>query len=75
MRFIKIRFRQFLKEVVMIGNEKRGRPTENPKPFQMTIRYGEECKHVIEAYCKQENVKKMEMVRRGILRMKDDLVD
>lgn len=50
-----------------------GRPTDNPKPYQLTVKYDEECKQILEEYCMQENVKKMEAVRRGIKRLKPDL--
>ena len=56
-----------------MGSKKMGRPTDNPKPYQMTLKYDEECKNILEAYCQQENVVKMEAVRRGIKKLKDDL--
>ncbi len=50
-----------------------GRPTDNPKPYRMAVKYDEECRQILEAYCKQENVNKMEAARRGIKKLKDDL--
>mgnify|MGYP000920150780 FL=1 len=50
-----------------------GRPTDNPKPHQMTVKFDDECKDIIEKYSKQENVSKMETVRRGVKKLKDDL--
>ena len=50
-----------------------GRPTENPKPYQLTVKYDEECKQILAEYCAQEKVKKMEAVRRGIKKLKNDL--
>jgi len=50
-----------------------GRPTENPKPYRMAVKYDEECKEILEAYCLQENVNKMEAARRGIKKLKNDL--
>ena len=39
---------------------KRGPKTDNPKKYRMAVKYDEECKNILEAYCKQENVNKME---------------
>ena len=50
-----------------------GRPTDNPKPYQMTIKFDAESKEILEAYCKQENVSKMEATRRGVKKLKDDI--
>lgn len=60
-------------EVMILGAKKMGRPTDNPKPYRMTVKYDEECKQILEAYCEQENVNKMEAGRRGIKKLKDDL--
>lgn len=50
-----------------------GRPTNNPKPHQMTIKFDDECKEIIDGYSQQESVSKMEAVRRGVKKLKDDL--
>lgn len=50
-----------------------GRPTDNPKPYHMTVKYDEECKEILEQYCAQKNVPRMEAARRGIKKLKDDL--
>lgn len=56
-----------------MGEKKRGRPTDNPKPYRLSVKYDEECKEILEKYCKQENVNKMQAARRGIKKLKDDL--
>ena len=56
-----------------MGVKKMGRPTDNPKPYQMTVKYDEECKEILERYCEQEKVSRMEAARRGIKRLKGDL--
>ena len=56
-----------------MGDNKMGRPTNNPKPYRMAVKYDEECKQILEKYCEQENVNKMEAARRGIKKLKDDL--
>lgn len=50
-----------------------GRPTNNPKPYQITARIDEDCKKILDSYCKQENVKQMEAVRRGIKKLESDI--
>lgn len=56
-----------------MGTKKMGRPTDNPKPHQLTVKFDDACKDIIEKYCKQENVSKMEAVRRGVKKLEDDL--
>ncbi len=47
-----------------------GRPTDNPKPYHMSVKCDEECKQILERYCAQENVPRMEAIRRGIKLLK-----
>jgi len=53
--------------------KKMGRPTDNPKGNPVHARLDEEATRILEAYCKQEKVSKMEAIRRGIKKLKDDL--
>ncbi|MFT3950493.1 MAG: hypothetical protein QM689_00670 [Oscillospiraceae bacterium] len=39
----------------------------------MTIKFDHDCKEILDAYCAQENVSKMEATRRGVKKLKDDL--
>lgn len=50
-----------------------GRPTDNPKPYKITVRIDENSKNILTEYCKQENVNQMEAVRRGIKKLEDDI--
>jgi len=50
-----------------------GRPTDNPKAHQMTVKFDDECIKILEIYSEQENVPKTEAVRRGVMKLKDDL--
>lgn len=59
--------------VKLAEGKKRGPKTDNPKPYRMAVKYDEKCKQILEAYCKQENVPKMEAARRGIMKLEDDL--
>lgn len=52
---------------------KTGRPTDNPKPYKITVRLDEKSKQVLSEYCKQKNVNQMEAVRRGILKLEPEL--
>ena len=56
-----------------MGTKKMGRPTDNPKPYQMTVKYDEECKQIMESYCEEKKVSRMEAVRRGVKKLKDEL--
>jgi len=53
--------------------KKIGRPTDNPKPYKITVRIDEESKTILDEYCSKEKVNQMEAVRRGIKKLKDDL--
>lgn len=50
-----------------------GRPTDNPKTFRVNARIDEMCEKILEKYCKQENISKMEAVRRGIKKLEADI--
>ncbi len=56
-----------------MSDKKRGRPTENPKPYRVTARLDEASKRVLDAYCSQEKISKMEGVRRGVIKLELDL--
>lgn len=53
--------------------KKMGRPTDNPKPYKLTVRLDEEAMQILNEYTKQENVKQMEAIRRGIKKLKSDI--
>lgn len=50
-----------------------GRPTDNPKPYKVTVRLDEQSKSTLEIYCKQEGVERGEAVRRGIKKLEADI--
>ena len=52
---------------------KRGRPTDNPKPYKIAVKLDQQSKNIIDAYCEQEDVSVMEAARRGIKRLEPDL--
>lgn len=53
--------------------KKMGRPTDNPKPYKITVRIDAQCKSILSKYCDQYAVNQMEAVRRGISKLQDDL--
>lgn len=52
---------------------KRGRPTDNPKPYRIAVKMDEETRFILTKYCEQENINQMEAARRGIRKLADDL--
>lgn len=50
-----------------------GRPTDNPKPYKITVRLDEEAEATLNIYCKQEGIERGEAVRRGIKKLEDDI--
>ena len=50
-----------------------GRPTDNPKPFKITVRLDQESEKIMNEYCEQENIERGEAVRRGLKKLKDDI--
>ncbi len=52
---------------------KMGRPTDNPKPYKITVRLDEQCKSILDKYSKKNSVHKTEAVRLGIKKLEQDL--
>jgi len=50
-----------------------GRPTENPKPYKITVRLDEQAEQTLQAYCEQKGVERGEAVRRGIKKLEDEI--
>ena len=50
-----------------------GSPTDNPKGTSTHVRLDKESKEILDTYCEQENVSKMEAIRRGIKKLKSDI--
>lgn len=53
--------------------KKMGRPTSNPKGTSQHVRLDEKSLEVLAAYSKQEGISRAEAIRRGILKLEDDL--
>jgi metal-responsive CopG/Arc/MetJ family transcriptional regulator len=54
-------------------NAKMGRPTDNPKPERISVRLDEECIEVLNQYCEETKVTRVEAVRQGIKKLKPDI--
>ena len=54
-------------------SSKLGRPTDNPKPFKITVRLDDQAQSTLQRYCEQEQIERGEAVRRGIKKLADDL--
>lgn len=53
--------------------KKMGRPTDNPKTEKITVRLDIEANTTLQKYCQQENVSRVEGIRRGVKKLKEDL--
>lgn len=56
-----------------MAEKKVGRPTSNPKSKPRQVRLDEECKDILDRYCKQESISEAEGIRRGIKKLKPDI--
>ncbi len=64
----------YISEVNLLPEKKKmGRPTDNPKGISTHVRLDAECENILTQYCEQEHVSKMEAIRRGIKKLKDEL--
>lgn len=53
--------------------KKIGRPTDNPKLEKLTVRLDSETSDILAVYCLQESITKAEGLRRGVLKLKEDI--
>lgn len=54
----------------MPEKKKMGRPTNDPKNTQFSIRFDETTLNILDEYCKEENVSRTEGVRRAVRKLK-----
>lgn len=48
-------------------------PAENPKSSPIHVRLDKECLEILEQYCQQEDIKKTEGIRQGIMLLKNKI--
>jgi len=56
-----------------VPNEKRGRPSDNPRLNKLSIRLNDESVQTLAEYCEQKNVTRTEAIERAIGKLKDDI--
>ena len=47
-----------------------GRPTDNPKPIQITVRFDVETLEVLDEYCEEKKVTRAEGTRQAVRKLK-----
>ena len=52
--------------------KKMGRPTDNPKQVQFSIRFDVETLKKLDEYCKKENLTRPEGVRRAVRKLPEN---
>ena len=53
----------------MDDKKKMGRPTNDPKDVKLTVRVSKATNEILEKYCKENNISKVEGVREAINRL------
>lgn len=51
--------------------KKMGRPTDNPKTTQFSVRFDEETLKILDEYCEKENVSRPQGVRIAVRKLKN----
>ncbi|WP_191231051.1 hypothetical protein [Hydrogeniiclostridium mannosilyticum] len=49
--------------------KKMGRPTDNPKPVQLAIRFDQQTLSILDRFCEKEKVSRAEGVRKAVRRL------
>ena len=50
--------------------KKMGRPTDNPKPVQLAVRFDSETLQILDDYCQEKQVSRAEGVRQAVKKLK-----
>ena len=50
---------------------KMGRPTENPKTVQFSIRFDEHTLNILDKFCKENNMTRPQGVREAVRKLKE----
>ena len=54
----------------MHEKKKMGRPTDNPKSTQFSVRFDEETLNILDGYCEENSVSRPEGVRIAVRKLK-----
>ncbi|RGD74543.1 CopG family transcriptional regulator [Anaerofustis stercorihominis] len=57
-------------EVYHMAHKKLGRPTDNPKRVQVTVRLDEGSLKILDKYCEESGLSRAEAIRVGIGKLK-----
>jgi len=49
-----------------------GRPTDNPKPIQISVRFDIETSKILDSYCTENNVSRVDGIREGVKRLEKE---
>ena len=50
-----------------------GRPTDNPKPYKLSMRLDENTRKILDKYCEQEKVSQTDAIRQAIKLLEERL--
>lgn len=53
----------------MPDKKKMGRPTDNPKQTQFSVRFDKKTLNILDEYCKEENISRPEGVRQAVRKL------
>ena len=56
----------------MMPDKKMGRPTDNPKQTQFSIRFDEKTLNILDEYCKKEGISRPEGARRAVRKLEEN---
>lgn len=63
-------FMGFKSEVMRMTLKKLGRPTDNPKSTQFSVRFDKETLEILDKYCKENAIPRPEGVREAVRKLK-----
>lgn len=55
----------------MPGQKKMGRPTDNPKQTQFSVRFDKDTLDILDEYCKENNISRPEGIREAVRKLKN----
>ena len=54
----------------LLQQKKMGRPTDNPKPVQIAVRFDSETLQILDEHCTREKISRAEGVRQAVRKLK-----
>lgn len=56
----------------MPNQKKIGRPTDNPKTTQFSVRFDNDTLNILDEYCKKNNLTRPQAIRIAVQRLKNE---